>query len=265
MRFYRSIKVAFIVVGVMVLLGLSGCLQRTLLYPSPSFRLEKKPDDIKEIVLENKAVAWYSEQEGSDTWLIFFHGNGENLDSLYQNGQFHLFKRHLGVNIIAIDYPGYGQSKGSPNEEDNVKTGLLVSEWVKKKTSAKRIILAGWSLGSGVVSQVAAQQADYERLILISPWQNLHSLAKTHYPSFLVTLFLRDKYASDEAAGKIKKPVLILHGQFDSIIPHEQGSRLSKHFKNVEFITIERTGHNDIFDRAETWLEMKKFLHASKS
>ena len=47
---------------------------------------------------------------------LFFHGNGENLETMRQTG---LFGELAGLQIgfAAVDYPGYGRSGGRASEE----------------------------------------------------------------------------------------------------------------------------------------------------
>jgi dipeptidyl aminopeptidase/acylaminoacyl peptidase len=77
---------------------------------------------------------------------------------------------------------------------------------------------------------------------------------------------LRDRSPALQAA-KINVPILLIHGDEDKIVPYEQAEimyeALEKHNKQVEFITLEETGHNflryredirEVFDALERFL-----------
>jgi hypothetical protein len=38
--------------------------------------------------------------------MIYFHGIGEDLGRVFKEPE--LFRKHFGVNVLAVEYPGYG-------------------------------------------------------------------------------------------------------------------------------------------------------------
>ncbi|MFN7964961.1 MAG: alpha/beta hydrolase [Acidobacteriota bacterium] len=48
-------------------------------------------------------------------WLIYLHGNGGHLAVRGRLERFRLW-RAMGLNVLAIDYRGYGESEGTPSE-----------------------------------------------------------------------------------------------------------------------------------------------------
>ena len=106
--------------------------------------------------------------------LIFAHGNACDLFNV------HPLLRHwasaLGVTVVGFDYPGYGESTGTPSEAGAYRALDTVVDWVKRsmKLPISSIFLCGQSLGTGVVAHHA--------FIYRGTWDD------THYFDFTLSL-----------------------------------------------------------------------------
>ncbi len=76
------------------------------------------------------------------------------------------------------------------------------------------------------------------------------------------------EYSNDIRIRKIRKPVLIIHGTQDWIIPCEEGKLIyNSVFEEIEkkLVLIEGAGHNDIFSfKNEYTLPLKDFIEKNK-
>ena len=198
---------------------------------------------------------------GKRPLVLYFHGNGENLETMRQSGLFAEFAG-LGVDLLAVDYPGYGRSAGSPSEAANVAAAEAALDWAKRERGAQRRIAAGWSLGSAVAVQLAARHpADFDRLVLMSPWAGLRTLARQHYPGFMVAALLQEDYDSLAAAAAVRSPALVIHGSADSIIPATHGEAMAAALgAGARFVAIAGAGHNDLLGEPAVWEELRAFL-----
>jgi alpha-beta hydrolase superfamily lysophospholipase len=173
----------------------------------------------------------------------------------------------LGAGVLAIDYPGYGRSEGSPSEESLVEAAEVAWRWLLDQEPVSRRaarVVIGWSLGAGVAAQVAARQADtVDAAILLSPWDSLHGVASRFFPSLLVRL-LRDRYDSVAAARLLRCPTLVVHGESDDVIPVELGRRLYEALpERKRWVGIAEAGHNDLLSLPRVWREIADFLAAA--
>ena len=191
---------------------------------------------------EQIAAFWYPHQDPDSPVLLWSHGNAEDLGSLAP-----LFTElHAeGFAILAYDYPGYGLSEGSPGERscyaaaDAAFTFLNIHELI----SAEDILLVGQSVGSGPACWLAERHKT-GGLVLISPFRSAF-LTVTGIP-----LFPGDKFKNHKRIGHIEEPLLVIHGTNDSIIPFANGKALyDQHAGPKQFVPIEGTGHNDIWNR----------------
>jgi fermentation-respiration switch protein FrsA (DUF1100 family) len=91
--------------------------------------------------------------------------------------------------------------------------------------AAERIILWGESLGSPLAVASAAEKPVCN-LVLEDPFTSVADVAARHYWFVPVRLFLKDKFRSDLCAGKVRAPVLVVHGEEDTVVPITLGERL---------------------------------------
>ncbi len=281
------------------LLLLPACSMKSLLYPAPPIAVGPPPPGFEEVVLgdgsEAGSVAWaHTAAEPSAPAVVFFHGNGENLETLRQAGT--LDRLHaLGVHALVVDYPGYGRSGGSPSEEANIAAGAAAAAELARRHPDSRVYLVGWSLGAAVAAQVASASAaapgsadpdasggdGFAGLALLSPWTTLHEIASRHYPAWMVGMLLRETYDTRSALASALTanplPVLVVHGTDDRIIPAELGRDLAASVRELgsrsgsdsdpgwgsnlaEYLEVVGAGHNDLLGRDVVWERLREFL-----
>lgn len=186
--------------------------------------------------------------------ILFFHGNGEIAADYDDIGA--LYNRQ-GINFLAVDYRGYGRSSGKPTVSGMIKDSRAIFEftrnWLEAHHYTGRFFLMGRSLGSASALELASGFPDrVEGLIIESGFA---------FTTPLLTLLGIDVAATgiSEADGfghleKIKrfcKPTLIIHAEYDHIIPFSDGQALydacgSPH---KSLLKIPGADHNDIFMR----------------
>lgn len=188
---------------------------------------------------------WYLPHPEAKKTILFFHGNGGNIshrgDSLYI---FHKLK----LNTLIIDYPGYGDSTGSPSEKGiyqsaNAAWQYLISE---EKIDPKNIIIFGRSLG-GTVAVDLASRVNAGGLILESTFSSVRDITEIIFPVIANVIYLRYSFDSLAKIQKVKYPVLVIHSPDDEIIPYQLGRKVYESvIAKKTFLEIEG-GHNDGF------------------
>jgi alpha-beta hydrolase superfamily lysophospholipase len=187
-----------------------------------------------------------------DPIILFFHGNGEIVSDYDDLGP--LFTR-MGINFFPFDYRGYGRSNGEPSVSAMMTDCHILFEkaleWLRKSGFIGKIIVMGRSLGSASAIEIASTHpAKTDGLIIESGFAYMMPLLR-----------LLGLYGAipglDEAAGpmnfdKIKEiimPTLVIHAQYDHIIPFTDGQTLYDNSGADDKILLEIKGadHNSIF------------------
>jgi hypothetical protein len=208
----------------------------TAAYPNLDFVKTKENESIAFVHLPAK--------KGMPT-ILYSHGNAEDLA---QSSVFFEELQSRGIGVFAYDYPGYGLSTGTPNE-DSCQRAIQAS-WnhlTKSGVPTSSIIITGRSVGSGPSVWLASHEKP-SRLILIAPFKSVFTTAfPTPFP-----LFPGDRFPNLKRIRNIKTPLLIIHGKNDEVIPFSHGEKLfaASPSATKDFLAIPSAGHNDLFDIA---------------
>lgn len=216
-------------------------LQRKILYyPQPAMDL---PADISRVEFAGNGVVlrgWVLNEKQAKA-VLYYGGNAEQIE---QHVEF--FRTALpDYTVYLVPYRGYGNSTGSPAEQDLYRDAQLVYDSVSKNHTAVAVI--GRSLGSGVATYLATTRP-IEKLVLITPYDSIENVAKEKYWMFPMGLIVRDKYLSWRRAGDIKVDTLVLLAGNDTIIPRQRSENLIEHLpsQRVSVVDIPEAMHNDI-------------------
>jgi len=133
--------------------------------------------------------------------LIFFHGRGDDLaialPFLKQ------IQRHLNVNILSVEYPGYGLYPGKANPIQIQEDSEIVFEFLRTiGYQSEDIIIMGMSMGSGPASHLASVKKA-GALILISPYTSIVHTACFKMGSW-VKLLLKDMFRNIDVLKKLE-------------------------------------------------------------
>lgn len=180
----------------------------------------------QEVVLDTadgeKVIAWHVPPQAEKPVIIFFHGNADTLAG--RAGRFRAITAR-GVGLLALSFRGYGGSSGHPTEDGLHRDAMAAYAFAAARYSPDRIVLWGYSLGSGVAVALAAKRP-IAKLVLEAPYTSAVDVAASIYPFVPVRLLMKDQFHSDEQIQKVKVPILIVHAEHDQIIPISFGERL---------------------------------------
>lgn len=213
------------------MLALLYIKQREMMYPRNAARAEIASANlpgVEEAALTaadgEKLIAWVVPPRDGKPVLLFFHGNAGNFGRPIRQMRFRALTED-GTGLFAVNYRGYGGSTGSPSEDGLAQDARAAYAAAVARFGAERLVGYGESLGTGVVLKLAAE-APLEAVILEAPYLSTAAVAQQLYPYIPVGLVMHDQFHSDQVIGKVKAPLLILHGQRDGVIPFSQGEAL---------------------------------------
>jgi fermentation-respiration switch protein FrsA (DUF1100 family) len=186
---------------------------------------------------------WFVPVEDARATVLFFHGNAGNIS--HRLDSIELF-HGLRLNVLIIDYRGYGQSEGRPSEQGTYLDAEAAWRYLvdERHIPPEEIILFGRSLG-GAVAAWLAQEKSPGMLILESTFTSVPDVAAKHYPFLPVRWLTRVKYNTLARLPEIESPVLVIHSPDDEIIPYSHGQALFAAAQAPkEFLEL-RGGHNE--------------------
>lgn len=255
---------AILLVGIGVLVALIWFGQRRLIYRPDTERVQPSAAGlagVREVILPatdgTRLVTWFAPAGTKDLTVLYFPGNGAGLND--RSVRISMLQA-AGFGVMMLAYRGYAGSTGSPSETANVADAKLCYAWLREHDiAAERIVLFGESLGTGVAVQVAAERT-VAGVVLDSPFTSLVDVAATHFPYLPMRWLLRDRYDSMALIGRLRAPLLIVHGEQDSIVPFVLGQRLfAAAPEPKQHHAFARTGHLVPFD-GPGWPVVRRFL-----
>lgn len=151
--------------------------------------------------------------------VIYFGGNAQDVSRLIPT-----FSRTFPNRpVYLVNYRGYGGSTGVPSEAALYRDAVAVFDYVHG--THRHVDVIGQSLGSGVAVFLATVR-QITRLVLITPYDSIETVARQNFPQFPVGLLLKDRYPSSERAPKVRAPTLILLAEHDEVIPRASSEAL---------------------------------------
>jgi len=195
--------------------------------------------------------------DSSKGLVIFFHGNLGNNDT--SPGKFTLFLNE-GYDVLYPDYREYGKSSGELwDEEDLTGDMKKVYKEMTVEYAEDRIYLVGYSLGSGVAAQVAAEY-DPAGLMLWTPYYSMLDIKDGSYP-FLPDFLVRYPLRTDLALQQVDEPVVIFYAGMDQILPIERAMKLNRYLKPGDrHVVLEGQRHGGVFRNPKLIHVTKGFL-----
>ena len=199
-----------------------------------------------------------------DAWtLLVFHGNAENIG----NGLSLARRAHAaGFGVVLAEYRGYAGNPGSPSERGIQRDGEAFWRALAARPGIDptRIAIWGRSIGGAVAVRLAAS-GNGGALVLESPFRSARTLLRDSGAWVLYGLSFLGSYRFDQEAliGRVRSPILIVHGTADEVVPFAHGQRLHALARAPKtFHAVEGGGHNDLWSSHadEVWRAAEAFL-----
>ena len=191
---------------------------------------------------------WPADVAGAPT-ILYLHGARWNLTgNLNRLAQLHDF----GFSVFAIDYRGFGKSDGDlPSEATVYEDARVAWSWVTahEPDPARRFIY-GHSLGGAVAVELATTLGTGDDgahgLIIESTFTSFADIASEVTRGLLPTMILSQKFDSLSKIGRVRMPVLIVHGDADRYVPTRFSEALYAAAAAPKHLLLVRNGsHNN--------------------
>lgn len=188
--------------------------------------------------------------------VIFLNGQGYNASMLLKEKKFEKLQSEVPVNVLIVDYRGFGESTGSATPQGVVNDAVSMYDYLvsEKHLTPNDISIFGVSLGGAVAIELANKR-EVDTLIVQSSFTTVEDVADDKLPK-VIPAFLRgllkgitqSEFNSRESIKNVKaKKVIISHGTDDDVIPVKHGEELFGLLNVPEkyFMPIEGARHKD--------------------
>jgi abhydrolase domain-containing protein 17 len=244
------------VAGIALAVGVLRTIENRLIYFPPRYPhgFPSHPDE--EFAVEDvwmitddgvRIHAFFRSNPASRRALLWFHGNAENIgyDLPYLKTL-----AQLGVNILAVDYRGYGRSEGKPNEAGVYHDADAAFDYLvtQRHFRAQDIVVYGVSFWGAVGIDLAARRP-CGGVIIQSSFTNAGAMARRMFGIPLFEYVPMSRFDSLRKIRNIHSPILIAHGTRDEVVPYEMGQQLFRAANEPKrFYPVEGSGHNNMIE-----------------
>ncbi|MQA24433.1 MAG: alpha/beta fold hydrolase [Micromonosporaceae bacterium] len=234
-----------------MLLSVLWALQRHLIYLPDTARV---PPAAEVIPGAEDVTLRTSDGLRLGAWLVPASGEPRGVSVLVANGN--AGDRSLraplaralaarGLSVLLFDYRGYGGNPGAPSEQGLARDARAAHRLLTARTD-DRIVYYGESLGAAVVTELATEHPP-AGLVLRSPFADLASLGRLHYPFLPVKTLLRDRYPVTDQIARVQVPTVVVYGSADSIVPAEQSRAVAGAAPGLtRLVEVPGANHNDL-------------------
>lgn len=207
--------------------------------------------DFKEITLTatdgNPIRLWYAAGDKTKPAVLFLHGNAgqiatfaEQLDVLVQ----------AGYGVLAMEYRSFAEVPGTIRHRAIFNDAALAFDFLQQQGYPK-IVVYGYSFGSAFAAGLTSLRPA-DGLILTSPFYSLERLV-SEKPIPFARWLLKDKYPSYQYVNQFTKPLLIIHGKQDMLIPYHHAEQLFERASASDkqlYVVEGQNHHTTYFDGA---------------
>lgn len=247
----RAVLIAILVLA--LLLAVVWVFQRRLIYYPSSDSVPPAVgvlDGARDVTLRTsdglRLGAWFVPPDGPDRDMAVLVAGGNGGDrSVRAPLAASLAER--GLTVLLFDYRGYGGNPGNPTEEGLARDVRAAYRFLVEEADVprSRLLFFGESLGAAVVTELATQHPP-AGLLLRSPFVDLASVARVHYPFLPARLLLREEYPLVDHLADVEVPTTVVYGTDDAIVPPEQSRRVAAAAPGpTRVVRVEGADHDD--------------------
>jgi hypothetical protein len=222
--------------------------QRHLIY-LPDRTTPRPAGDVREVVLHTSdgldLVAWLLRPGRQDraTAVLVAPGNAGHRG---HRTALAAALADAGLTVLLLEYRGYGGNPGSPGEDGLARDAEAARAYLADAGfAAGRIVYFGESLGAAVATRLATAHPP-AALVLRSPFADLASVGREHYPWLPVRALLRDRYPVARQIAGVTVPVTVIYGGADTVVPPGQSRTVAGRAAGpVRVVVLPGAEHND--------------------
>ncbi|XP_041987686.1 protein ABHD13 [Aricia agestis] len=201
--------------------------------------------------------------------MIFFHGNAGNMGQRLSNvsGFYH----KLNINILMVEYRGYGLSEGSPSERGIYVDAQAAFDYIMQRNDIDRtkVFLFGRSLGGAVAIDLASRLKYKNKIwavVVENTFTSIPDMAKIILKwrclLWLPLFCHKNKYMSLSKIVHVVAPTLVMCGSKDALVPPRMARELYLKCGAVgkKIAVMPGGGHDDTWTCRDYYASMQQFL-----
>lgn len=191
-------------------------------------------------------------------WLMLHGNGGQAADRIYALSS---FSERDAVHVL--EYPGYGLRGGKPSRKSFNAAAKQAYADLVRRYPGQTVGVVGESIGTGPACFLAGQSPAPAKLVLITPFDRMETLASRHVSWIFASLMLEAKWDNVAALRHFRGPVDIFAAEGDLVIPIAHATALADAVPQARFHRISG-GHNDWSQSGQVRIRMTDITAGSR-
>ncbi len=189
---------------------------------------------------------WLPQEDNADApVLLYLHGARWNV-----TGSAGRMKRMhaLGFAVLGVDYRGFGKSSDTlPSESMAYEDARAAWDWLRREVPAAQRYVFGHSLGGAIAVHLATEVDDAAGLIVEGGFTSIPDVfASMRFGWLPLGGLITQRFDAASRIGKVKVPVLVVHGSADQLIQPAIGRALYERAPEPKrFVLVEGGSHHN--------------------
>ena len=188
---------------------------------------------------------WLAQDRADAPVLLYLHGARFDVrGSAPRMRRMH----ELGFSVPGVDYCGFGRSSaGLPSEDQANEDAHAAWDWLAARHPQSRRFVFGHSLGGAIAVNLAAEVADEAGLIVEGSFPSIADVVSTFKWGWLpVAPLITQKLDAGSRIARVGSPVLVVHGDNDSLIQPALGRQLfDRATEPKRFVLVQGGSHHN--------------------
>jgi alpha-beta hydrolase superfamily lysophospholipase len=155
----------------------------------------------------------------------------------------------LGFAVLGIDYRGFGRSTNElPSEQMAYEDSRAAWDWLGRQHAGTPRYIFGHSLGGAVAVHLASEVGEQAAgLIVEGTFTSIPDVVSSFRWGWLpVGPLITQRFDAASRIGRVRMPVLVVHGSADNLIPSELGRALYERASPPKrFLLVEGGSHHN--------------------
>lgn len=178
-------------------------------------------------------------KQPENVWLMLPGNAGQAADRAYALSSF-----SERDSVYILEYPGYGTREGTPSKASIDEAAIEAFHLLQQTFSDQSVCVVGESIGTGPACSLAAQSSPPEKIVLITPFDKLTSVAARMVGAPLANVLLEAKWDNIQSLAQYEGLVEIFAAERDRVIPVDHAKNLARSHPGAQ-LRIIPGGHND--------------------
>jgi alpha-beta hydrolase superfamily lysophospholipase len=188
---------------------------------------------------------WLDQAKPGAPVLLYLHGARWDV----RGSSFRMRRMHeLGFAVLGIDYRGFGRSTDTlPSETLAGEDARAAWDWLAERYPQRPRYIFGHSLGGAIAVQLAADVNDESGLLVEGSFTSVPDVVGSFRWGWLpVGPLITQRFDAASRIDRIGSPVLVVHGERDSLIQPELGRALYERAREPKrFVLVEGGSHHN--------------------